>query len=47
MTISYLGDAEDAPLQDRAAALADYGFVCGCERCEAERLAEELGMEEV
>lgn len=29
-------------LLQRAAELADYGFSCGCEKCAAERLAQEL-----
>lgn len=40
ITICYI-DA-DAPLEERTRALNDYGFSCGCEKCEAERLADEL-----
>jgi hypothetical protein len=40
ITICYV-DA-DASLQERTRALNDYGFLCGCEKCEAERLADEL-----
>ena len=31
-----------APLAERREALADYGFVCACDKCSAEELAEEL-----
>ncbi len=34
---------EEAPLQERREQLADYGFVCACEKCEAEELAAQLG----
>ena len=40
ITICYV-DA-DASLEERTRALNDYGFSCGCEKCEAEKLAEEL-----
>lgn len=33
---------EDAPLQERQADLADYGFTCHCDKCAAEQLAAEL-----
>jgi hypothetical protein len=35
ITLSYID--EEAPRRDRKRALADYGFVCACERCEAEK----------
>jgi hypothetical protein len=37
VTISYID--EELPLGERKAALADYGFVCRCARCEKERAA--------
>lgn len=43
VTIAYI-DAEGVDERERGAALADYGFVCGCDRCEADRLADELGL---
>ena len=36
MTICYVDEEEE--VEERAAALADYGFACGCERCTAEQL---------
>ncbi len=37
ITISYID--EDAPLQERQDALAEYGFLCTCEKCVAEGVA--------
>eukprot|EP00887_Chlorella_sp_A99_P006616 scaffold3.g6616.t1 len=37
VTISYI--EEDAPLEERRAELADYGFVCRCSRCRDEEAA--------
>ena len=34
---------EEAPLEERREQLADYGFVCACDKCAAEELAAELG----
>lgn len=34
ITISYIDEEES--LEERRAALADYGFVCQCEKCIAE-----------
>ena len=42
VVISYI-EEEGADLAERRAALAEYGFVCQCERCEAEALAGEVG----
>lgn len=39
--LSYI-DEEGAAYEERQAMLADYGFVCRCERCNAEELAAEL-----
>ncbi len=39
--ISYI-DEEGLNLEERRAALKDYGFVCNCPRCQAEVLAQEL-----
>ena len=33
---------QTAPLAERREPLADYGFVCACDKCSAEELAEEL-----
>lgn len=33
---------EEAPLEERREQLADYGFVCACDKCSAEELAAEL-----
>ena len=41
VTLSYIQE-EGAGLEARRAALAAYGFVCRCGRCEAEALAGEL-----
>lgn len=35
ITLSYID--EEAPRRDRQRALADYGFVCACARCEEEK----------
>ena len=37
ITISYID--EEQPYMQRALALQDYGFVCACERCRADRAA--------
>ena len=42
ITISYLDDIDEAPLQQRTEDLRDYGFECDCEKCAAEKLAAEL-----
>lgn len=33
---------EEAPLEDRREQLAEYGFLCACDKCTAEELAAEL-----
>lgn len=40
VTISYIDS--DADLAERTEELRDYGFVCRCQKCAAERLAGEL-----
>jgi hypothetical protein len=40
VTIAYVD--EEAPAAERAAALADYGFACACDKCAADELAAEL-----
>lgn len=35
---------EEAPLAERREGLEDYGFACACAKCEAEELAEQLGV---
>lgn len=39
--LSYI-DEEGAGREERQVMLRDYGFVCKCERCEAEGLADQL-----
>jgi hypothetical protein len=41
ITISYI-EEEELEVEERRAALAGYGFTCGCERCSAEALAREV-----
>jgi len=39
--ISYI-EEEGAEREERQAMLRDYGFICQCERCEADDLADRL-----
>ncbi|EFN50876.1 hypothetical protein CHLNCDRAFT_141673 [Chlorella variabilis] len=43
VTLSYID--EEAPLEERRQQLADYGFRCACDKCQAEELAEALQLE--
>lgn len=42
VVISYI-EEEGVGLEERRGALGEYGFVCRCERCEAEELALQVG----
>ena len=44
--LSYIQE-EGVDLQDRQLMLRDYGFVCACERCTAEQLADSLQQQQL